>query len=214
MLSVAPYVWRARMVLEAEASAIRQMPWAAELATGTKGATEQDAQWQFTVTGGVEGEPVALSWPELSRLPKDRVAILTDRDTRKRTFMRRRGHYEFAAPGGGSSRSFTVTVKPAHEGALLISGLTAAPTRGGTWDIGFNLSADAAVTGRVYNVAGRRIADIAQAQQLARGRASLTWNTRSVHGTVAPTGTYILRVTAKTEEGEQASAVTMLQVWR
>ncbi len=192
----------------------RQMPWASELATETKGTAQEDTEWQLIVTGGVQGEPVTLTWPDLSQLPKDRVAILTDRDAGKRSFMRSRARYEFAAPGEGASRSFTVTVKPAQAGALLISGLSALPTRGGTWDIGFNLSADAAVTARVYNVAGRRVADIAQAQQLARGRASLTWNARSVHGTVAPTGTYILRVTAKTEEGEQASAVTMLQVSR
>ncbi len=192
----------------------RQMPWASELATETKGTAQEDTEWQLTVTGGVQGESVTLTWPDLSQLPKDRVAVLTDRDAGKRSFMRSRARYEFAAPGESSSRSFTVTVRPAHEGALLISGLTAAPARGGTWDIGFNLSADAAVTGRVYNVAGRRVADIAQAQQFARGRASLVWDSRSIANTHVPSGVYLLRVTARTEEGEQASAVTMLQVRR
>jgi len=190
------------------------MPWAAELATETKGTAQEDTEWELTVSGGVEGEPVTLSWPELSRLPKDRVAILKDRDTGKRSFMRTRAQYEFAAPGAHASRGFTVAVKRAQEGALLISGLTAAPTRAGTWDIAFDLSGDATVSARVYNVAGRRVADIANGATLGRGRAFLTWNARSLTDAAVPSGTYLLRLTARTAAGEQASAVTVLQVQR
>jgi len=79
--------------------------FASELAMETKGAVQEAAEWELTVSGGVDGEPVTLRWPELSRLPKDCVPILTDRDTGKRTFMRTRAQYEFSAPGEGSSRS-------------------------------------------------------------------------------------------------------------
>ncbi len=191
-----------------------QMPWSSELAMEAKGAAQAAAEWTLAITGGIEGDPVTLRWPQLSRLPKDRVAILTDRDTGTRTFMRTRAQCEFAAPSAGTTRNFSVTVKRVEDGALLISGLTATPTRGGTWDIGFNLSADAAVTARVYNVAGRRVSDIAQSEQLAPGRASVTWNGCSARGTNVPSGIYLLRVTVRTEEGEQASAVTLLQVRR
>ena len=192
----------------------RQMPWSAELAMETKGTEHDATEWHFTITGGVDGEPVTLSWPELSRLPKDRIPILTDRDTGRRTFMRSRAQYELGAPGADSSRSFSVTVKSAPEGALLISGLTAVPTRSGTWDIGFNISADAAVTARVHNVAGRLVADVASGQQLTRGRVALAWNARNISGTTVPSGTYVLGVTARTEHGEQTSAVTLLRVGR
>ncbi len=192
----------------------RRMPWGSELAMETRGATQPEVEWEFTVSGGGEGDTVTLSWPELSLLPKDRVAILTDRDTGKRTFMRSRAQYGFAAADDGSSRSFAVTVKRAPEGALLISGLSATPTRGGAWDIGFQLSADAAVTARVYNVAGRRAADVAQGSELTGGRASLAWNGRSAGDTRVPGGMYLLRVTARTEDGQQASAVTVLWITR
>ena len=192
----------------------RQMAWGSELAMETRGAGQEAAEWHFTVSGGVKGEPVRLSWPELSRMPKDRVAILTDRDTGKRTFMRTRAQYQFSAPGEDSGRSFRVTVKRVQAGALLISGLSASPTRGGTWDVAFNLSADAAVTARIYNVAGRRVADIAESRQLVGGRASLSWNGRSTTGTAVPSGAYLIRLTARTQEGEQASAVAVLQVRR
>ena len=192
----------------------RLMPWGSELAMETKGTVQDVAEWEFTVSGGVEGDTVTLRWPELSQLPKDRVAVLTDQDTGVRSFMRSRAQYEFAAPGDGGARSFAVTVKPAQEGTLLISGLTAMPTRGGAWDIGFQLSADAAVTARVYNVAGRRVADVAQGSELTRGRASLPWNGRSAGDTRVPGGMYLLRVTARTEDGQQASAVTVLWITR
>ncbi len=216
---------RLRMVLRAEGwrgtepppynkAPGRQMPWASQLATETKSSAQDVLEWNFTITGGREGEPVRLTWPDLSRLPKDRVAILTDRDSGARTSMRSRAQYEFEAPSSGASRSFTVSVKPAQQGALLISGLSAVPTRGGTWDIGFSLSADATVTARVYNVAGRLVGDIANGSALARGRASLPWNGRGVTDTHVPSGTYLLRVTARTEDGEQASAVTLMQVRR
>lgn len=48
----------------------------------------------------------------------------------------------------------------------------------------------------------------------ARGRSFPTWNARSVSGTHLPSSLYLLRVTARTEGGEQASALTMLQVGR
>ncbi len=216
---------RLRMVLRAEGwrgtepppynkAPGRQMPWSSELAMETKTATSQPTEYHFTVTGGVKGEPVTLSWPELGGLPKDGVATLADRDTGRRTFMRTRAQYEFAAPGAHASRGFTVTVKRAQEGALLVSGLSAVPARGGAWDIGFNLSADAAVSARVYNVAGRLVAEIARGHQLASGRAALTWDGRGTAATHVPSGTYLLRVTARAEDGEQASAVALLQAER
>ncbi len=207
-------LWRRREPPPYNKAPGRQMPWASELATETKGTAQEDTEWELTVSGGIEGERVTLSWPELSRLPKDRVPILIDRDTGKRSFMRTRAQYEFAAPGAHASRGFAVTVKRAQEGALLISGLSAVPTRAGTWGISFNLSTDAAVTAGIYNVAGRRVADIANGATLGRGRASLTWNARSLTDTTVPTGTYLLRLTARTEDGEQASAVTILQARR
>ncbi len=211
---VPPGESRLRMALKQDDAARGRVPWASQLAMETKSTAQEPAEWHFTVTGGVQGETVAVTWPGLSQLPKDRVAILTDLDSGKRTFMRSRGQYEFAAPGEDSARHLAVTVKPAEDGALLISGLTASPTRGGAWDIGFNLSGDAALTARIYNVAGRLVATIAQAQQLARGRGSLNWNGRSAIGTAVPGGTYLLRVTARTAEGQQASAVTRLRINR
>ncbi len=185
----------------------RQMPWSSELAMETKGATQEETEWHFAVTGGVKGETVMLTWPELSRLPKDRVAILTDCDSGKRTFMRSRAQYEFTAPGDDSSRSFSVIVKAAQEGTLIISGLTAVPTRGGTWDIGFGLSADATVDIRIVNVAGRPVGVVRDGLAIEAGARTVTWDGRSMSDTPLPNGLYLCVLRARTPDGRQARRV-------
>ncbi len=192
----------------------RQMPWASELAAETKGTAEDAAEWQFTVTGGVEGEPVMLTWPELGRLPKDRVAILTDRDTGKRTFMRTRARYEFMAPGDGSSRSFAVTVKPAQQAGVLISSFSVVPLRGGGAELTFSLSADAAVSLEVLNVAGRLVQRIRGGVPAEAGRHMAAWNGRSLSGAALPNGLYLCVLMAKAPDGQQARAVRPISLSR
>ncbi len=193
----------------------RQMPWASELAMETKGAVQQAAEWELTVSGGVEGEPVTLSWPHLSRLAKDRVAILIDRDTGKRTFMRTRAQYEFTAPGAGGSRSFSVTVKPAWPGGALITSLSVTPLRGGRGaEMAFSLSADATVDMSVLNVAGRLVQRVREAAAAEAGRHTLTWNGRSLSDTPLPNGLYLCVLSARAADGQQATALRRVMLSR
>ncbi len=185
-----------------------------ELAMETKGATQDAAEWQFTVTGGIKGEPVMLTWPELGRLPKDRVAILTDPDTGKRTFMRTRARYEFMAPGDGSRRSFAVTVKPAQQAGVLISSFSAVPLRGGGAELTFSLSADAAVSLEVLNVAGRLVQRIRGGVQAEAGRHMAAWHGRSLSGAALPNGLYLCVLMAKAADGRQARAVRPISLSR
>ncbi len=192
-----------------------EVPWACELAMETKATGRGQAEWQFTVTGGVEGQPVTLSWPELSRLPKDRVAILVDRDTGRRTFMRSRRQYEFAAPGEGSSRSLAVTVKPARHAGTLITGFSVVPLRGGRGaELTFSLSADAAVDIRVLNVAGRLVGRVRERASLEAGRHTVTWSGRSTSDTALPNGLYLCVLKAKGPNGGQGSAVRRVMLPR
>ncbi len=221
----APGEARVRMVLRAEGwrgtepppynkAPGRQMPWGAELAMETRSTTLSEAQWHFTVTGGVEGEPVTLTWPNLSQLPKDRLVILTDQDTGRRTFMRSRARYEFAAPGEGASRSFAVSVKPAQQAGVLVSNFSAVPLRGGGAELTFSLSADAAVSIEVVNVAGRLVQRIREGLEVEAGRHMAAWSGRSLSGTALPNGLYLCVLTAKAPDGQQVRRVCPLAVSR
>ncbi len=189
--------------------------FASELAMETKGTAQGAPEWHFTVTGGVKGELVTLNWPELSRLPKDRVPILTDRDTSKRTFMRTRAQYEFAAPGEGSSRSFTVTVKPAQNAGVLINSFTVVPLRGGRGaELRFSLSADATVDISILNVAGRLVERARESLAVEAGGHAVTWRGRSMSRRPLPNGIYLCVLQAKAPDGQQARRVCPLAVRR
>jgi len=186
-----------------------------KLAMETKGTGEDAAEWQFTVTGAVEGETVTLTWPELSRLPKDRAAILTDRDTGKRTFMRTRAHYEFTAPGAGSSRNFAVTVKPAQQAGVLISSFSVVPLRGaGGAEIAFSLSADASVSISLVNAAGRLVQRIREGVSVEAGMHTIMSDGRSLSRTALPNGVYLCVLEAKAADGQRARRVCPLSVRR
>ncbi len=193
----------------------RQMPWSSELAMETKTAISQPTEYHFTVTGGVKDELVTLSWPELGGLPEDRMATLADRDTGRRTFMRSRAQYAFAAPGPGASRSFAVEVKPAQQGGALISSFSAVPLRGGRGaELRFSLAADATVDVSVLNLAGRLVGRVCENVAVEAGMRTMTWNGRSMNDTALPNGIYLCVLEAKARDGQQARAVRLLALRR
>ncbi len=186
-----------------------------QLAMETRGTGEEAAEWRFTVAGGVEGEPVTLRWADLSRFPKDRVAILRDLDTGTGTFMRSRGRYEFAAPANGNGRNFAVVVKPVQQTCCVITNFSVLPLRGGRGaEIDFGLLADAKVDIAVLNVAGRLVERVRENASAEAGTHTVIWNGRSMAGTALPNGTYICVLSAKAEDGQQARRVCPLTVGR
>ena len=181
----------------------------------TRPTAQEPTEWEFTVTGGVAGEPVTLTWPELARLPKDKVAILMDRDSGTRTFMRTRTQYEFAAPGAAATRNLSVNVSPAQQAGLRVTSFSVVPLRGGRGaEIAFSLSGEAAVDIRILNVAGRLVQRVRDAYTVEAGTHTVAWDGRSLGGTALPNGTYLCILEARTPEGEQASAVRSVRVAR
>ena len=194
---------------------VAHSPPLSQLGMETRGTGEEAAEWQFTVAGGVEGEPVTLRWADLSRFPKDRVAILRDLDTGTGTFMRSRGRYEFAAPANGNGRNFAVVVKPVQQAGCIVTSLSAVPLRGGRGaEIHFGLLADAKVDIAVLNVAGRLVERVRENASAEAGAHTVIWNGRSAAGVAVPNGTYLCVLSAKAEDGQQARRVCTLTVGR
>jgi hypothetical protein len=105
---------------------------------------------------------------------------------------------------------------PAAAGAatLSLAGTAATPTPAGGAEIVFSLSASANVTVEVLNIAGRRVAIVARDVACGAGLQRMAWSGQTVGGTAVPSGTYLLRVTARDAEGGQASGLTSLRVLR
>jgi len=102
----------------------------------------------------------------------------------------------------------------ASASALVLSALTAAPTRSGATQFAFCLSSTATVEARVFNLAGRPVRTLCRNQPSAAGANTLLWDARSDTGLRVPSGTYALEVTARTPDGAQSRAMVPVSVGR
>ena len=98
-------------------------------------------------------------------------------------------------------------------GILGVSGVAAIPTTTGV-ELAFTLSAEAAVTVTVSNLAGRRVATVTRAAPLPEGLQRLAWDGRGDTGTAVPGGRYLVSIEARTEEGQVARALAPVVLGR
>jgi hypothetical protein len=96
-------------------------------------------------------------------------------------------------------------------GSGLVGGLTATPTQVGV-QVAFTLSGAADVTATVLNVAGRPVRALCAHRPGEAGINTLLWNSQSDDGLRVPNGTYLIRVTARTNNGTESSALTTVVV--
>ena len=66
----------------------------------------------------------------------------------------------------------------------------------------------------VLNIAGRVVRRLAGGRPCAEGAQTLAWDLRSDGGSIVPAGRYLVRVTARSDEGEAAAAIAALSVRR
>jgi hypothetical protein len=93
---------------------------------------------------------------------------------------------------------------------LAVTGATATPAARGA-EIVWTLSAPALVTIQVLNLAGRPVAVLAP-HSAQRGLNRHTWNGLSAQGTQAPRGVYLVRLTARSQDGAQSSALATVSL--
>lgn len=113
----------------------------------------------------------------------------------------------------GNTQYASKSAPPTAGGGQVLVTATAIPTASGVAQITVNLTADASVQVSILNVAGREVATLPE-QSLEAGVSSLLWNGRSSLGTKAPSGRYLVRVTARGEDGGQAQALAGLSLSR
>lgn len=156
---------------------------------------------------------VRVTWPDLSGIPNSVRPVLTDLTTGKRVYLRTATSYSFEATGAGA-REFKLELDEAAGGALVIRGLSAAPAAKGA-QVSYTLSADAAVTVEVLNAAGRPVRVLATGSYAAGGSpVTVAWDGCNAGGARVPAGRYLVRLTARTDDGQQASSVATLSVGR
>ncbi len=116
------------------------------------------------------------------------------------------GHTAPAPEGGGSGGPSTLGVAWCT--------LAVSPTSNGGAEIVFTLGSDAAVEVTVLNIAGRPIRQLTTGQPSPSGLNRLYWDGRSSSSTKVPTGRYLVRLTARHEEGQQTCRISSVIIAR
>jgi hypothetical protein len=177
-------------------------------------STREASAWPLEVSTDLSETEIMLTWPDLSGIPNSYRPLLTDTKTGDKRYMRTSTGYVFTSAVGGETRRFTLEMAPPDAYTMAVTGVVAAQTSGGHVDIRVNLTADASLDVEVLNIAGRKVGDICSSYTCERGITTLTYNGAGSHGTRLPNGRYLIRVRARTQDGQQAHAMTAFEMRR
>lgn len=101
----------------------------------------------------------------------------------------------------------------AHSASAQITSMSCCATSAGA-QVTFTLSADALVSAEVLNIAGRTVRTLPTDRPMLAGPNTLVWDGRSASGTPAPSGVYLVRVSAADDRGAQAQALATIRIRR
>jgi hypothetical protein len=166
-----------------------------------------------TCAVGVAADPgskVQLTWPDLSQLPTSCRPVLRDEVTGRQVYLRTSSGYTFSLLAGEAQRKFTLELSPNAGDLLAISSLQA-QAHGKSATITYALSAPANVTVDILNLAGRLVRSLPAGDQQS-GLTTALWDGVSATGTLAPAGTYLVRLRALAADGQAVSAVQTLRL--
>ncbi len=96
---------------------------------------------------------------------------------------------------------------------MTVASLACCPTAVGA-QMTFTLSADASITCEVLNIAGRAVKTIVVDRPMAEGINSLAWDGRNAAGLRAPSGVYLVRMTATASSGARWTSMRTLSLTR
>jgi len=172
----------------------------------------QAVEWPLTVRTNMVGSTVTLRWPDLAGVPRDARPYLFDEATGKSVYMRTTGSYSFRA--GVEPRELRIVMEVGAIGALAITGVKGEQVGAEKVQFAYTLSTAAAVDIEVLNIAGRAIRTLGDGGVQGKGVHSVVWDGRNAGGVRAPAGRYIVKLTARADDGQQASAITSVGLRR
>lgn len=175
---------------------------------------DDDAEWDIEVSCALANTKVAVSWPDLnSAVPADVRLVLTDLDTGKQVYMRTTPRYEFDSGPDGCVRHLRVRAETSEARTLVVSAMSTQAVAGGA-AISYTLSRSAQVSVEIMNVAGRVVRSLGSSMAAGGSQQTLMWNGLSNYGGAVPSGRYLVRLTARAEDGQTVQAIRPLNVAR
>ncbi len=183
----------------------------ARCATAFNRVAAGEMSWRLNVAWTRAQDSITLSWPDLSRVPRDYSLTLEDLDTGKKLSMRHQTGYTMQARSDSGVRHLAINASKTVSGAVRITSMSAQPTAGGA-QVAFTLSKDAACDVEVMNIAGRPIRAVESANIRSAGTNVAAWDGRNYSGSKAPPGQYLVRITAQSEDGTKTSALRSVRI--
>jgi subtilisin family serine protease len=186
--------------------------------TGGTGRYAQDVrsslggrqEWDVEVCSTLSQVPVTLTWEDLNlTVPHNVTLTLRDVEAGREIFMRTVTSYTYRTGDGPETRRFKLVATVDQANSLAVSGLNTAAAADGTVSITYTVSRAATVTADIRNIAGVPIARLAAADSAAGATQTLSWNGRNASGARVPNGRYLVRLTARTAEGQSVQAITL-----
>lgn len=159
--------------------------------------------WEFVVTTP-STETVMLRWPDLRHLPRGYALLLEDVATGTRQYLQSTAAYSYQATGTTAlpdTRRFKVTATTGTEPPLRILQMLVQPTRGGGASINVSLSGAADILLDVRTPTGKLVRSLRVPASGAYDSMIIPWDGRASGGKLIPSGTYLLTLTARTQEG-------------
>jgi Leucine-rich repeat (LRR) protein len=190
--------------------------WTGELDQETRNWTSPEGATYRVHLTGPSGATVSLRWPDLSALPTDASAWLVNPATGQRTYLRTQQSASVRLSDGATegSAELEVQVRVRAAAPALVTAMSAGGRTSGRAEVAFALGADAWVTVRVLNLAGRPVATVVADRACAAGPNSAAWNLRGTSGARVPAGRYLCVLQARTEDGQTLQRTCPLSVGR
>lgn len=170
-----------------------------------------EVEWRFVVEAS--GGDVDVWCADPDSIPRGYSVTLSDPAAGADVDLRRGARYTVRFREGESAREMTLRLTRSG-GALALTGVMAQATRAGGGELTFTLSAAADCTVSVMNIAGRTVRVLERGRLRPAGTASVVWDGRSDTGVAVPTGVYLVRVEAASDDGSRAQAVRTLSIRR
>ncbi len=197
---------------------IRHDDWGVQsgaYAKDVRGLVGTAQQWDVTVECASAGADVTVAWPDLNAtVPAGVVLTLTDKDGGNDVFMRTVAGYTYRASSAEDVRHFTITARPADGRALVLTNVRTQQAPDGAVRLSYAVNCAAQVSAEVLNIAGRSIKQLGETAAAPGVTQTLTWNGDNNSGVKVPAGRYMLRLAARTADGQAAHSVRTFQVGR
>lgn len=127
--------------------------------------------------------------------------------------MRTTSGYTYRAGDSAGIRHLKLIATPVGQG-LLLSGVSAAQAADGSVQVTYTVSGAAQVSVDVLNIAGRVVGQLGSRAAGAGSINTVAWNGRNTQGAKVPSGRYMLRITARAENGQAAQCVRAFTLGR